>query len=89
MPTKQDFAEQKSRMVGKLLSLGYDYFAVSAGTATQKRWEVCMEKLDDWYINSNHAPYTLRKPVRSMSHKDLTVALTIFEKVYNDFLKKI
>ena len=90
MPTKQDFAEAKSKMVAKLLSMGYDYFRIPPTVpGYSKRWEACMDKLDDWFINKGHAPYTLRKGVRTMSHNDLTEAVTIFSKVYHDYLKKI
>lgn len=88
MPTKKDFAEAKSKMVRKLLSMGYDYFRIPA-VVPGKRWEVCMDKLDDWFINGNHAPYTLRKPVKSFTHDQLTQAITIFSKVYNDYLRKL
>lgn len=89
MPTKQDFAKAKAKMFRKLLSMGYDYFRVPAEVPGKKRWEVCVDKLDEWFMSSNHAPYTLRKPVKSFTHNQLTEAVTIFGKVYNDFLKKI
>jgi glycosidase len=89
MPTKQDFAEAKTKMVRKLLSMGYDYFRIPAVVAGGKRWKVCMDKLDEWFIHGNHAPYQLRKPVSSFTHDQLTVAVTLFTKVHSDFLKKI
>jgi hypothetical protein len=89
MPTREHFAEAKSKMVRKLLSEGYDYFQVPQVVPGRKRWEVCMDKLDEWFIHSGHAPHTLRKPVRSMSHNDLVTATTIFNKVYKQMLRKL
>jgi hypothetical protein len=89
MPSKQDFAEAKSKMVRKLLSEAYDYFQVPLSTPGKKRWEVAMDHLDEWFIHGGHAPYNLRKPVRSMTYKDLVTANTIWQKVYQHFLKKL
>lgn len=88
MPTKKDFAEAKSKMVRKLLSMGYDYFRIPA-EVPGSRWKLCMDKLDEWFINSGHAPYTLHKPVNSFTHDQLTLAVTIFTKVYNEYLRKL
>ena len=88
MPTKQDFAEAKAKMVRKLLSMGYDYFRIPA-VVPGNRWQLCMDKLDEWFIHAGHAPYQLRKPVKSFTHNELTQAVTIFGEVYKNYLKKL
>lgn len=91
MDKRKEYAEAKSRMVRQLLAHGYDLFQIPPHDMIegQKRWKHCMDKVDFWFIENEHSPLTLRKPISDMTHDELTKAVTIFRKVQRNFLKQL
>ena len=87
--SKQDFARGKSHMVSKLLALGYTYFSVPNQPIIngEKRWKHCMALLNAWFLTSAHSP--VKKEVTAMTYRELAQAVTVFQRIYSDFLKRI
>ena len=76
-------------MIRKLLALGYQMGYDKPNNATElkmKQWEVNKKHINAWLLSDHSA---VRKEMDEMTHKELTIVVTQFTKVYNDFLKRL
>jgi len=86
---KRLYAEKMVIMRRKLLALGYDMRYDSPKTQQEmrmKRWEVCMKHVNAWLLSEKSQ---VRKEMNDMTHDELVKAVTQFEQVYKDYLKRI
>jgi hypothetical protein len=86
---RRQFAEGKVKMRKKLLAIGYQMGYGVAKTETEKRmkgWEVCKLHVNRWLLSEKS---TVRKEMDDMTYKELVQAVTQFEQVYKEFLKRV
>lgn len=86
---KQHYAASKARMIRKLLALGYQMNYHLPKTQAERRmrgWEVCKLHVNRWLLSEHSA---VRMEMDEMTHKQLTVVITQFERVYRDYLKRL
>lgn len=83
------YAEAKNRMVRKLLALGYEM-------KYDKPESPAEERMERWRVNQNHVnrffkseKSAVKKNIENMTHDELAKAITQFELIYKDYLKKI
>ena len=86
--SKQDFAQGKARMVRKMLAIGYQMSYQLAETAEERAmqpWQVNKAHVNRWCLHKG----PVRKQLDDMTYNDLVTSVTVFEKVYHDFLKTL
>lgn len=85
---RQHYAQGKSKMVKKLLYLGYQMGYNKPTCMAEQRMTpsaVCKLHVNRWLLSEKSA---VRKPMDEMTYRELVRALTQFEFVYKDFLKR-
>ena len=85
---RQHYAEGKSKMVKKLLYLGYQMgYNKPTNNAEQNMSPSRVNKIhvNRWLLSEKSR---VRKEMDDMTHKELVQVLTQFEMVYKDFLKR-
>jgi hypothetical protein len=87
---RRRFAEGKSKMIRKILALGYNMGYDKPETTTEnfkmKKWEVNKAHVNRWLLSEKSS---VRKALDDMTYSELVKALTQFEQVYKDYLKRI
>ena len=83
------FAEQKSRMVRKLLAMGYSMGWDKPQTASEvgmDRKQLCWQHVNGFFTSDKSV---VKKPIDKMTASELRQAITQFQKIQSDFFKKI
>lgn len=86
---KRLYGERMVAMRRKLLALGYNMQYDKPKTQEELRmqkWEVCKKHVDAWLLSDKSQ---VRLAMDDMSHDQLVKAVTQFEQVYKDYLKRI
>lgn len=87
---KANYARGKSNMVRKLFALGYSMqWDVARNPEERKltRSELVKKHLNQFFLTNEHSP--VHEPIDKMTYKQLTVAITVLEKVKSNFISKI
>jgi hypothetical protein len=87
---RRHFAQGKTRMIRKLLAIGYQMGFDKPQNDTEqyrmKRSDVNKLHVNRWLLSEKSA---VRKEMDEMTHKELSKAVTQFEQVYKDYLTRI